>query len=160
MESPQAKPFDWRLMAIGAVAVAGGIYFIVVGVDLLPPPSRINGPLWLSICCGVVFALGGVSVALRGYLKMDDRDTDIPPDAPQWVKLIWWGNTVAITCTLATMGTWVAFGGGTRHFSVVGFVNGPIGEGIGRAAFGLGAIIAWLIAGVFARAGWRKVFGK
>ena len=67
---------------------------------------------------------------------------------------------MAITCALAAMGTWVAFGGGARHFSVADFINGPIGEGIGRAAFGLGTIIAWLIAAVFARTGWRKVFGK
>jgi hypothetical protein len=160
MENPKAKPFDYRLMAIGAAAMAGGIYFIFVGFGLLPSPGRINGPLWLSIGCGLVFLLGGVSVSLRGYLRMDDSQTDIPADAPHWVKLVWWGNTVAICCALASIGSWIAFGGGTRHFSVAGLINGSVGESIGRAAFGLGAILAWLIAAVFARAGWRKVFGK
>lgn len=159
METPVPR-YDLKMFAIGSVAAGGGLYFILVGLGLAPQPSRINGPLWLSIGCGLVFLLGGISMILRGYLKMDDSATDIPSSAPHWAKLIWWGNPVAICAALASIGTWVAFGSGTRHFSVGGIVNGPLGEGIGRAAFGVGAIIAWLIVAVFARAGWRRIFGK
>ena len=39
-----ARAHDWRLLAIGAGCTAGGIYFVLVGLGLAPPPSKINGP--------------------------------------------------------------------------------------------------------------------
>jgi hypothetical protein len=158
MENWATKPFGFKMLVIGALAAAGGLYFVFVGFGLLPEPSRINGPLWLSTFVGLVFFLGGVSVGLRGYLKMDDSETELPPGAPQWAKLIWWGNAILICGSLASVGTWIAFGPGSRHFGVAGVINGPIGEGIGRAAFGLGALIAWFITIAFAYASARRIF--
>jgi len=154
-----ARAHDWRLMAIGAACAGAGIYFVLVGFGVVPPPSKINGPLWLSICVGLVFLAGGVSVLVRGWLGVPD-DEDLPADAPRALVALQWIAVVTACAGLAAAGTWVAFGTGSRHFVMPLPVWGSLAEYIGRAAFGLGAIIAWLITLAFARMGAKKVFAK
>lgn len=150
---------DRSLLAIGAACAAGGVYFVLVGFGTLPPPSKINGPLWLSICVGLVFLAGGVMVLVRGWLNVPDAQ-DLPADAPRALIALQWIATVAASAGLATAGTWVAFGDGPRQFVLPIPLGGSLGEIIGRAAFGLGAVIAWLITLAFARVGAKKVFEK
>ena len=151
---------DRSLIAFGTLIAAGGIYFALVGIELLPPPSRINGPTWLALLVGMVFLAAGVSVLVRGLSGADDRSGDLPDDAPTWMKTIYWLDSVIIVAGLAGIGTWIAFGSGSRHFTMSGPIAGPIGEGIGRTVFGIGAVITWLIVLAFARAGAKKIFGK
>jgi hypothetical protein len=151
---------DWKLTAIGAATAAAGLYFALVGVDALPPPGRINGPVWLALAVGVVFLASGISVIVRGLSGAGDQSGNLPDDAPVWMKTVYWLDSVIVAAGLAAIGSWVAFGAGARHFSMGGPVFGPVGEAVGRTAFGLGAIIAWLIVLVFARAGAKKIFGK
>ena len=154
-----ARAHDWRLLAIGAGCTAGGIYFVLVGLGLAPPPSKINGPLWLSICIGLVFLAGGVMVLVRGWLKVPD-DEELPADAPRALIALQWLAAVAACAGLAAAGTWVAFGDGPRHFVLPIPLGGSLGEIIGRAAFGIGALLAWLMTALFARMGAKKVFEK
>jgi hypothetical protein len=151
---------DRALIAIGILTAAAGLYFALVGIEAVPPPSRINGPIWLSFLAGVVFLAAGLSVIIRGLSGADDRSGDLPDSAPAWMKTVYWLDSVIAAAGLAGIGTWVAFGGGTRHFSMSGPIIGPLGEGIGRTVFGIGAIITWLIVLAFARAGAKKIFGK
>ena len=160
MDNRVTKPFGFKMLGIGALAAAGGLYFVLVGFGLLPEPSPLNRPPWLSIFAGLVFLLGGMSVALRGYFNVDDSETELPTDAPQWAKLIWWGNAVLICGGLASIGTWVAVEPGPRQFNVAGVINGPLGEGLGRAAFGLGATIAWFITIALAYSSARRIFRR
>jgi hypothetical protein len=147
------------LLVIGAVCAAGGVYFILVGLGLAPPPSKINGPMWLSTCVGLVFLAGGVMVLVRGWLGVPDSQ-DLPDDAPRALIVLQWIAVVACCAGLATGATWVAFGAGERHFVLPIPVWGLWAETIGRAAFGLGALLAWLIAALMARHGVSKVFGR
>ena len=73
---PVSRPHDYALLTIGAACAAGGLYFMLVGFDLAPSPSKINGPLWLAICVGLVFLAGGAMVLVRA-----DRANDLrrPP---------------------------------------------------------------------------------
>jgi hypothetical protein len=59
---------------------------------------------------------------------------------------------------MAATGSWIAFGSGSRTFSV----NVPLlsGEGIGRIVFGVGALIMWLIVIGVAVQTWRKLRGE
>lgn len=148
------------MVAIGVLTAAAGVYFGLVGLDALPPPSRINGPLWISLFVAVVFFAGGIAAIVSGATGAYDRSGDLPADAPVWVAIVYWLSGLLAAAGLAGIGTWVAFGAGTRHFSVAGLISGSVGESIGRTAFGIGAIITWLLVAVMARAGAKKIFGK
>ena len=89
----------------------------------------------------MVFLATGISVIVRGLSGVDDRSGSLPDDAPAWMKTVYWLDSVIAAAGLAGIGTWVAFGGGARHFSMTGPITGPVGEGIGRTVFGIGAII-------------------
>jgi hypothetical protein len=156
---PSSRVHDRQLLTIGAVCAAGGVYFILVGFGLAPPPSKINGPMWLSSCVGLVFLAGGAMVLVRGWLGVPDSQ-DLPDDAPRALIALQWIALVACCAGLATAGTWVAFGEGERHFVLPLPVWGSLAEYLGRAAFGLGALLAWLIAAMVARTGAKKVFQR
>jgi hypothetical protein len=151
---------DWKLVAIG-VAVAGfGVYFGLVGFEVAPPPSRVNGPIWLALVLALIFVPTGLTLIVRALSGTDDDSSDLPDDAPVWMKCVYWLDAVIAAAGLATIASWVAFGPGTRHFAMSGPIFGPVGESIGRTVFGIGAIITWLIVLVFARAGVKKIFGR
>lgn len=61
---------------------------------------------------------------------------------------------------LAGIGSWVAFGGGHHGIKMSGAISGPVGEGIGRTVFGIGAIITWILVIHMARVSAKKFFGK
>jgi hypothetical protein len=109
-----SRVHDRQLLAIGAVCAAGGIYFILVGLSLMPPPGKINGPMWLSTCVGLVFFAGGAMVLVRGWLGVADSQ-DLPADAPRALVAVQWLAVVACVIGLATAATWIAFGAGERH---------------------------------------------
>ena len=157
--SPVSRPHDRSLLTIGAICAGGGLYFVLAGFGAVPPPSRINGPLWLSACVGLVFLAGGVMVLVRGWLAVPDQQ-DLPADAPRALVALQWLAAVAACAGLAVAASWVAFGAGSRHFVLPIPVGGALGETIGRVAFAFSAVLAWLITLAFARAGAKKVFGK
>jgi len=153
------RPHDRQLLTIGAVCAAGGVYFVLVGCGLAPSPGKINGPQWLAACIGLVFLAGGVMVLVRGWLGVADSQ-DLPDDAPRALLALQWIATGGAVVGLAVAATWVAFGGGQRQFVLPVIAWGSWAEGIGRAGFALGALLAWLIAVLMARAGAKRVFGK
>ena len=81
--TPSQRPHDRSLLAIGAICAGGVLYFVLAGFDLAPPPGKINGPLWLSACLGLVFLAGGVMVLVRGWLAVPDTQQELPEDAPR-----------------------------------------------------------------------------
>jgi hypothetical protein len=108
------------------MAIGGG----VIPVD----PSSVHAPGWVIVLAGVVFALAGVMVCTNGRF-----------DA-------WVNESLALVLMLcfASVFSWVAFGPGEREFtggaSVGGAgASGPVGSTSGRMAFGIGAIMMWLI---------------
>lgn len=159
MPDQKAKPTDWFLLGVGALCVALGLYFALIGLGLVRPPSRVNGPLWIVLCAGLVFAAGGATVIVRGALGMDDKEQDLPADAPRWLKIACWLAGLTVAAGLALMGTWIAFGPGERDFTMSATLSGPLSGGFGRVLFGLAAIMTWLMVIVFAHHGAKKIFG-
>lgn len=155
-----ARSHDPQLLLIGTVCAAAGIYFVLVGLGLAPPPpSKLNGPQWLATCVGLVFLAGGVMVLVRGWLGVADSQ-DLPDDAPRELVALQWIAVVACCAGLASAGTWVAFGEGSRHFVMPLPIWGALAEYVGRGAFGFGAIISWIVTAAIAHRGARQVFGK
>ena len=151
---------NWSLIALGVLTATAGAYFGLVGFEIVPPPSRVNGPIWIALFVGLVFFSSGIAVIVSGTTGAYDRAGELPADAPVWVATVYWLAGVLAAAGLAGIGTWVAFGAGNRQFSMSGFFTGSLSEGIGRTVFGIGAIITWLLVAIMARAGAKKIFGK
>ena len=151
---------DRGLLAIGAVIAAGGFYFMLVGLSLVPPPSHSDAPGWIAFCAGLVFFCAGISVLVRGFLGLSDKVADLPADTPVAIKAIYALSGLILVASLACIGTWIAIGSGPRQFSMSGPISGTLGENIGRAMFGFGAIVTWLIVIAMARTSAKKIFSK
>jgi hypothetical protein len=155
-----ARSHDRGLLLIGAACAGGGLYFALVGLSLVPGPGKLHGPNWIALAVGVVFAAAGVNALMRGWLGLPDNEPNLPVDTPRALIAVQWFTAVAMTAALASIGTWVAFGAGTHNFSMSLPLPYSWSEVIGRAVFGFGAALTWLMAAVFATVGCKKIFGK
>lgn len=159
-----ASSRDWTTIGLGALTVAIGLFCFAIGLGLVPVATARHGgdnaPGWIGFLIGLVFLAGGLAVILRGLARADDSSGELPATAPRWVAIIYWLLGLLIAAGLAATGTWVAIGSGTRHFVMWGPIGGPVGETVGRTAFGIGAIISWLIVAAMARATAKKIFSK
>lgn len=155
-----ARPRDWGLLALGAAFAGGGLYFVLVGLGLAASPSHLYGRNWLALAVGLVFFAAGASVLMRGWLAVPDSQPDLPADAPALLVAIQWIAALVVIVGLASIGTWIAVGSGDRTFAMMLPVQGSLGETVGRVAFGVGAVITWLMAAGVAAKGIRKLFGK
>jgi hypothetical protein len=161
MSAPeQATPQDMRFIGIAATAV--GLYFTLVGLEVLPVPggrSNLHGPLWLALLIGLVVFLAGVA-ALIHLIGRANATGDLPADAPFWMRAAQYIIGVAIFACFAIIGSWVAFAGEARYFSGGVPFLGALNVSIARIAFGFGALICWLATIGFAISGARKLFGR
>jgi hypothetical protein len=161
--SAQQPATSREIRWIGAGAIAAGLYFPLVGLGLLPVPGgprNLHGPLWLLLLVGVAFFLAGVA-ALVQVVGRANASGDLPPDAPQWMRIVQYLIGVAIFGSFAMIGSWVAFGDGPRAFSgSFLFFDGATNASIGRIAFGIGAVITWLCTVAFAVSGARKLLRR
>ena len=139
------KPATPREMIwIGALFAGIGLYFILVGLSVLPIPGgprNLHAPLWVVTLAGLPFFLGGLAVMLQGFGKANAAG-ELPADAPIWIRAAHSLMVVAIFACFAVIGTWVALAGEAGQFSGP-FTGGGFGVGIARAMFGFGAIICW-----------------
>lgn len=160
MGDKAARKHDWSLLAIGAVFAGGGIYFALIGIGAVPLPSRLYGPYWLAVACGLVFFAAGLSVLVRGWLAVPDSQANLPAGTPVVFIAIQWLAALTIIAGLASVATWIAFGAGTRQFSMSLPLAGSIAAIIGRTMFGFGAIVTWLMFALMAYAGTEKILRK
>jgi hypothetical protein len=147
-------------IAIGAIAAAIGLYFVLVSLDLLPAPGGAKAPMWVVTLCGLCFLLGGLATFIPAAVTGEVRsDGELPAGAPRWLRVLQYLFGLMIFACFAMIGSFVAFGPGARSFGVsLPFMT--FGEGnalFGRIAFGIGAVIIWLCTIGFAVQGWRKL---
>jgi hypothetical protein len=58
---------------------------------------------------------------------------------------------------MGSMFTWIAIGPGKREFTGSGAI---FGETVGRIAFGIGAMLFWIVLGVFVFTKLRRLVGN
>lgn len=159
----QAKPLSPRgTFLCGLLAVGMGLFLLLVGLGVVKPDrNAMHAPLWVATCAGLVFMLAGISIAM-GAIQGVSASGDLPKDASWWSRFFYYAIGLAVCAGLAAIGTWVAFGPGTRSFSGTGLflVSVEANETIGRIVFGLGAVVTWLILLTVAISGGRKLFRR
>ena len=147
---------------IGALALAGGLYFSLVGLEALPVPggrNNLHGPMWLALAIGLVFALAGLSALLQVAAGANAQG-EMPEKSPRWMRAAQYLMAATLLMCLAMVGSWIAFGAGDRQFSGTLPVSGAANAWIGRIVFGIGALITWGAAIAFAVVGARKIFPR
>src|SRR5262245_48399078 len=137
-----ARPATKVVFGLGAAAC--GLYFTLVGLDLLPPPGAQHAPGWIVVAAGLAFLCGGIGVMVQGFGRSDEHGT-LPPDTPRWLTALQHLVALAIVFCLATVGIWVALFGEADQFTM----SSPLGETrapptMARIAFGIGAAVTWL----------------
>ena len=127
----------YRLIGLGTMAL--GLFIVLISINVISvADSSFSAPRWVAGCAGLSFLLAGAAVALARPGAALGTVAANP----------YLGGAAALVLVLIL--NWIAFGAGPRHFSggiAIPFVSwsGPSSEWSGRAAFGIGAMIADLI---------------
>jgi hypothetical protein len=134
-------------IGFGLLFMAAGVPPVLGALGMLPLPLTQGTPAWVGVCAGLLFMLGGAAI-INGYAIAGRAgpDGDLPPGTSFGVRLAQYLFGLGICGLLTAIAGWIAFGRGERHFSMT--VNLPFltrhgmgNEVIGRAVFGLGAIL-------------------
>lgn len=152
---------------IGVLATAAGLYFILVGVSVLPipgGPGKLHAPLWVVGCAGLIFLFAGAAVLVQGIGKAN-ASGELLPGAPFWLRVAQHVIVGGIFACFAMIGSWIAVFGEARQFSgslsILGLGFGfDMGVAIARVAFGIGALICWIGTIALAVSAARKLFGS
>lgn len=152
-------------ISLALLVITLGGYFLLGGFDLVPLSGArevLKGPGWIMALCGGSFMLCGLLLLSRGLAPDGKFSGPLPENTPFWLRAVQYAAVVALFGVMAAVGTWIAFGPGTRVFnmSVPWFVPEAVSEQIGRLAFGAGAAITWFCAIAIAIDGARKLFGR
>jgi peptidoglycan/LPS O-acetylase OafA/YrhL len=123
-------------IALGFISAAIGLVVIGTAVSAaIHATDPFTSERIIAIPAGLIFVLGGALVAL-------------PPGSRRWQSVL---SALLVTCFAVTF-DWVAFGPGERKFGggvSLGLHVGagfPVGEFIGRAVFGVVAIVLDIFA--------------
>ena len=113
------------LVGLGIACAAGGVYFMLVGLGVLPEPgdTTAHAPAAIIVAAGLAFVFAGLTCVVRAKAGMSDRQDDVPDSAPLWTRLAYRALGIGVAGALAIIGTWIAIGSGPRAFTHVGAVR-------------------------------------
>jgi hypothetical protein len=158
-----ARATKLQMRWIGPIIGTAGLYFVLVGLGLLPlpgGPKNLHAPLWVLMLVGLAFFLAGASMLIQ-VAGQANENGELPSGSPLWLRVMQYLMGVAIFATFAMIGSWIGFGEGPREFSGgLPFVSKEVNEAIGRFAFGAGGVLCWLGALAFAVSGARKLYRR
>jgi hypothetical protein len=144
----------------GGIFTAVGGFIMAVGAGIVPTsPEQVHAPMWIIAMAGLVFVLGGV-VMLAGWLEQEGAS---PVGTPVTTNPIPQILVLAIMVCMAAMATWATFAEGEIEGGIaLPFVSydSEINQYLGRALFGLSALLCWLVLAAAAFHAWRRLFGK
>ena len=128
----------------GLASLAAGGFIVLIAVGAVPIEGA-RAPAWVIASAGGAFLLAGLMVMIQALGLASPSTGELPAGAPDWMRSSQWLLSLLVWGLMAAIGSWVAFGPGPRSFSMN--FAGLLGPGpgmIGRAAFGVGALITWL----------------
>jgi hypothetical protein len=152
----QKQPTPWETIGLGTLAAVIGFYLVLAALSLLPAPGGPDGSMWLVLAVGFGLLLSGLWHLIPA-LVMDDlrAEGDASPNTPQRLHVAQYVFALAVVMCCAMVGSWIALGPGI-HGSLP-FSSSDSLDVLGRAIFGLGAVVIWLGLAAVAISGWRKL---
>ncbi len=139
-----ARIIIYSIIALLTIGIGGFIMLHSLGVFGAVTSTK-DAPVWLGVAIGFVFFAGGCSVILKAIFgDIDSSGGDLPPQAPAAARFLYGALGFAIVAGLGALFSWVAFGPGERQFSGSGAFLGAF---VGRAMFGLAAVLTWFFLG-------------
>jgi hypothetical protein len=155
----QANPLDKTAIACGVVALVIGVFIVLSAFGIIPSRGSSDGGRWIGVIAGMAFVFGGLAVVIQTCAKASP-DGVLPSNAPAWVGTTLYLLSLGIVMSLGAIGTWIAFGPGEREFGIpIPFLPGWLNEPVGRAAFGAGAVLIWIVLIPMAVVGARRLRG-
>src|SRR4029079_18248873 len=106
------------VLGVGIAFAAGGGYFILVEMGVLPQPSEsvAQAPTAIIVAIGLAFLFAGLTCVVRARSGATALDGDLPDNAPRWTRLSYRALAIGTAGALAIIGAWVAIGSGPRAF--------------------------------------------
>jgi uncharacterized membrane protein len=154
MDQKQASP--WETIGLGTLAAVVGFYLVLAAISLLPAPGGPDAPMWLVLAVGFCILLGGLRVVIPALVMDEFRAKgETSPNTPQRLHVAQCVFALAVVMCCAMVGGSLALGPGA--YGSLPFSTSDSLDMIGRATFGIGAVVIWvgLIAVTVKR--WRKV---
>jgi hypothetical protein len=129
----RAEFFDRTPIRLDSVGVRRShgwrrFFFTLVFLGLRRSPSHIHGPNWLGLATVLIFFAAGLLVLVRAWLRVPDKQANLPDDTPAVAVAIHWLAALTIITGLASIGAWIAFGPGPRQLSISLPVWGSLAE--------------------------------
>jgi hypothetical protein len=153
----QPRSPDKTTIACGLLAAALGLFIGLSSLGIIPGSRVAGGERWIGLVAGLAFVLGGIAVVIQTCAHAAP-DGELPAGTSVWVRAALFLMALAIVASLAAIGTWVAFGTGSREFSgPIPFLPAWLNESIGRTVFGFGAVLTWIFLIVMAVIGARRL---
>jgi hypothetical protein len=139
-----------RALALGTLCLACGIGPVLGAIGLGPFHLSLGVPVWMGLAAGMTFILAAVLLFADAAAGGTNADGTLPASASPFVRFIQSAAGLGIVVVMGSMATWIAFGRGERHFSetvVLPFTAYGSGGGelTGRIAFGIAALLIWVI---------------
>lgn len=143
MDGDKTRPDKVRI-AMGLTFLLVGVIPLLAVIGILPTGHEPADPApsWMGWVIGLMFLGAGFYIILSAFTG------DNPSGATAAGRLLLGFRDLlafGTICGLGALFSWIAFGPGPRHFSVAfaGFLMPLASVMIGRAAFALGALLAW-----------------
>ena len=135
---PVPSWLPWLLLAAGTAIV-------LLAIGIIPvEPEKITAPRWVILSAGLMFTLAGVVMSLIPY---------------RYKHPAWYMFTCALMCTtFFLVGAWAVIAA-TGVKGSIGPVplTGPAADWLGRAIFGLGALLLGFLSLYSWRQWWRAI---
>lgn len=153
-------------LVLGLLSGGAGATLVLVGLGVIPiAENSTEAPLWVIGLAGSLFLVMGIYSIGLGVLARRDPDFALRVLRGAEFNLGGWLVALFTVGVFFVLSVWVAWGPGPRTFSGGGNVggigvSGGLGESVGRAVFGVSAVITGLVGVWIAVWGIRRLWSR
>jgi hypothetical protein len=160
-DAESGPAISWLLLGLLSSIIGGAIVLVAVGVIPMPEGGA-NAPPWVVGLAGAVFLVMGLYSTALAVLVWQDPELATRIVRGEAFDVASWLVGLFAVAVFFTISAWIAWGPGPRSFTgSVGAgglgVGGMVGESMGRAVFGVSAVITGLVCVWMLSWGFRRL---